>query len=272
MATQKAYTEEQLRNKKIGTLRTIARDLKVKNYTSFPKEKLIDQIVDAQQTLINAGLLEAPKPEKPKAEDYTEREYNGKTYLVNDETGEVIEKEQDEKNASKPKDETKPKDKPKPAETIEPEPKVEQVGLDLDGESESKPEEHAEEHELTEEELQEQRRASVEKYREERGYVPPEEKKKREPIGGEQLTRVLIVAVPIAALLAIYCGLEAIIFVISKLWYGDLAYVPINLVPKIIICVISIGIIEFAKYSQKFDVVIDHYASKLKKKDSEEGD
>lgn len=265
MENQKIYTKEELNNKKVGTLRTIARDLKIKNYTTFQREKLIDQIVDAQQTMINAGLIKLPEPEpEPEEPLYSdtdavfECEFDDPSYSIDEETGEVIE--------NKPVDEFEPQPVEKSKSKVETQ-KVEQIGLDLNSKIEKKIEENPEKHELTEEELQAQRRASVEKYRQERGYVPPEEKKKREPIGGEELTRALIIVVPIAALLAIYCGLEAIIFVISKLWYGELAYVPVNLVPKIIVCVISTGIIEFAKYAQKFDTVVDHYASKLKKKE-----
>lgn len=266
MENQIIYTEELLKNKKIGSLRSIARELKIKNYTSFPKEKLITQIIDAQQTMINAGIIKLPEPEPeepmyPDADAVVECEFDDANYTIDQETGEVLEKAPIFESETQPVEESKPETEPK---------KVEQIGLDL--EPEAKAEEKLETHELTEEELREQRRASVEKYRQERGYVPPEEKKKRAPIGGEQLTNALIIVVPISALLAIYCGLEAIIFVISKLWYGELAYVPVNLIPKIIICVISIGIIEFAKYTQKFDIVVDHYASKLKRKEESKED
>ena len=71
MENQKIYTKEELNNKKVGTLRTIARDLKIKNYTTFQREKLIDQIVDAQQTMINAGLIKLPEPE-PEPEELKE--------------------------------------------------------------------------------------------------------------------------------------------------------------------------------------------------------
>lgn len=289
MAEQKIYEKTELESMNVKKLRAISSDLKVKNATSYSKEDLIERILDAQQTMINAGILKVPKkkPEekkdentqknskqnvptesKKKTEKPVDLKYEEKDgMLIDKETGEVFDEEPEESAAEKM--EQKPVDKTEPKQG-------EQLSLKLDEEPkrETKPEPKVEEKPISEEELQEQRRISMEKYRKEHGYVPPEEKKVkvRREIGGERLTNIMIVAVPIAIFLGIYCGLEAIIFAISKLWYGDLAYVPVNLLLKTILCILSIIVLEFSKYTQQFNKVVDYYANKLKQKADNSGE
>lgn len=236
---EKIYTKDEIKGANIKTVRSIASGLKIRNITSYSKEELVEKILDAQQSLINAGIVKAPKQEikqeKQDAQKKTtqKKEKPDQEQLNLDLESVSVPKEKAKASKSKePKEKTKIEEKPK----------------------------------LTEEELQEQRRKSVEKRRKEMGYIPPEEKQPKVEKGGEHLTVFMNIAVPIALLVAVYCGLEIIIFILSKLWYGDLAYVPINLALKIILCIISVIIIEVAKYTQKFDKVIDYYANKLKNK------
>ncbi len=255
---ERVYTKDEIKGANVKTVRRIASDLKIKNITSYSKEELVEKILDAQQSLINAGIVRVPmskpevEPEVVKPEAKTEAKPEVKQEVLKPEI-------KSEENTQK----------------IEPiqEKEQEQEQLNLDLESVSVPKEKKkaskpkpEKPKLSEEELKEQRRKSLEKRRKEMGYVPPEDKTPKQEVGGEHLTSFMNIAVPIALLVAIYCGLETIIFVLSKLWYGDLAYVPVNLVLKVILFVISMIIIEVAKYTQKFDKVIDHYANKLKNK------
>ena len=267
------YTEEELEATSTKDIRAIARELKIKNPNGFKKADLIKEILRTEEKRENTlcksdessdfdeSVLDC---ENSLALEEFEPDEN---IIIDEETGEVLEKEPEKEEK---KDQT-PVRKLVKSETQQ----GKQLSLKLDGEpKKKKTEQKIEEKPVPEENLEEQRRVLMEKYRKDNGYTSSKDKKTkaRKEIGGERLTKIMIVVVPIATLLGIYCGLEAIIFAISKLWYGNLAYVPVNLPLKTILCITSIAVLEFSKYAQQFDKVIDYYAERLKRKTSDDED
>lgn len=155
---------------------------------------------------------------------------------------------------------------------IEKEAKSEQLSLELD-----KPKKDTETTVSTSDYIPDEdriasRQEALNRYRLENGYVPENTQKQRKEIGGNLLTKILIVMVPIVSLFGIYSGIEVISAICSKLWYGDLAYIPNNIKTKAIIFIIFIITIVVAKYTQKFDKVIDYYSQLLKSKSNSDSE